>query len=519
MSSELFSRIKKPIFRNLIHTPQETIRYFKNGMNLGWSGFAAVGYPKVVPIALAEHVEKNKLQKQLAFNLFIGASVGVETEDRWAKNEMIITRWPFISGKNIAKAINSGQIDMGDTHLSHFAQGFEFGFYCPGDLDIGIIEASEITEDGGIVCTAAVGAAFEIIQRARHLIIEINIKLPNFRGMHDFVPNMKPPRRRPYLITRVDDRIGSDQILSFSPEKIIAIVESTMPDNGNVIANPTDDGKRIADHLMNFFEIQVKTGKMPKNLLPLQSGVGNIPNAVLGGFGKSNFKNLVAWTEVLQDGMLDLLASGKMSLASTCSLSLTNEGFKRFYDNFDEYAQKIVLRPQEITNSGEIIQRLGCISMNAAIEGDMYGHINSTLIEGSKMVHGIGGSGDFFRNAYLSIAHFPSTRASPKDPTGISCIVPMCSHVDHTEHDINILVTEQGLADLRQVSPRKRAKLIIETCAHPDFKQILLDYYNFAEKKCIASGRGHEPQILSKVFQMYQNLEEHGTMKIKNWNF
>jgi acetyl-CoA hydrolase len=71
---------------------EETVKYFKHGMNLGWSGFTPAGYPKAVPIAVADYVEKNNLQGKMRFNLFIGASVGPETEDRWASLDMIDRR-------------------------------------------------------------------------------------------------------------------------------------------------------------------------------------------------------------------------------------------------------------------------------------------------------------------------------------------------------------------------------------------------------------------------------------------
>ena len=98
--------------------------------------------------------------------------------------------------------------------------------------------------------------------------------------------------------------------------------------------------------------------------------------------------------------------------------------------------------------------------MNSMIEADIYGNINSTHLMGSSMMNGIGGSGDFARNGYLSFFVTPSVAKDGK----ISCIVPMCSHVDHTEHDTQIIVTEQGLADLRGLAPRQRAKVMIEKC-------------------------------------------------------
>jgi acetyl-CoA hydrolase len=156
--------------------------------------------------------------------------------------------------------------------------------------------------------------------------------------------------------------------------------------------------------------------------------------------------------------------------------------------------------------------------MNTPIEFDLYAHVNSSLVNGSRMLNGIGGSGEFMRNAYLSIMHTPSTRPSKVDPHGISCVVPMVPHVDHTEHDMDVLVTEQGLADLRGLAPKERAQRIIDKCVHPDYKPILQEYFSRASRECLARGSGHEPHMLYKVFNMQRSLEENGTMKIANWN-
>jgi len=114
--------------------------------------------------------------------------------------------------------------------------------------------------------------------------------------------------------------------------------------------------------------------------------------------------------------------------------------------------------------------------------------------------------------------HAPSARPTKGDPSGISSIVPMCSHVDHTEHDLDIFVTEQGLADVRGLCPRDRAKVIIEKCAHPDYKPILMDYLKAATDECLQSQSAHEPHMLEKVFKMHNNLKKNGTMKINSWD-
>src|SRR5476649_1082531 len=143
--------------------------------------------------------------------------------------------------------------------------------------------------------------------------------------------------------------------------------------------------------------------------------------------------------------MLELLKSGKMVSASATSFSLSPDALTELNADLARYKDRIILRPQEISNHPELIRRLGVIAMNGLIEADIYGNVNSTHIRGTSIMNGIGGSGDFARNAYLSIFMAPSLAAKAT----ISTIVPMVSHVDHTEHDTQVLVTDKGLADLR----------------------------------------------------------------------
>lgn len=96
-----------------------------------------------------------------------------------------------------------------------------------------------------------------------------------------------------------------------------------------------------------------------------------------------------------------------------------------------------------------MLRQLGVLSLNTALEIDIYGHVNSTHVCGQTMMNGIGGSGDFARNAYLSLLTCPSVAKGGR----ISTIVPMASHIDHNEHSVEIVVTEQGLADLRGLAP------------------------------------------------------------------
>ena len=169
----------------------------------------------------------------------------------------------------------------------------------------------------------------------------------------------------------------------------------------------------------------------------------------------------------------------------------------------DRYNERLILRPQEMSNHPELIRRLGIIAINTALEADIYGNVNSTHVMGTDMMNGIGGSGDFARNAYLSIF---ATKSMAKGGH-ISSIVPMVSHVDHTEHDVDILVTEVGLADLRGLAPRERAQVIVERCVALPYRDMMTDYIDEANRR-----GGHTPHLLEQAFAWHTRYRETGSM-------
>ena len=323
--------------------------------------------------------------------------------------------------------------------------------------------------------------------------------------MHDVYYDLViPPGRKPIPLTSPTDRIGSPYFVC-PPEKIVAIVETDSPDRNTPFSPPDQASTKIAQHILDFLGNEVKRGRLPHNLLPLQSGVGNIANAVLIGLKDGPFTDITSYTEVIQDGMLELIKAGKMTMASATAFSLSPKGIEELYSHMDDYRERIILRPEEISNNPEIIRRLGCLAMNGMIEADIYGNVNSTHVMGTSIMNGIGGSGDFARNAYISMFMTPSTAKGG----AISCIVPMVSHVDHTEHDVQVIVTEQGLADLRGLSPKQRAKQIIEKCAHPDYKPLLREYYRKAMELSPAK---HTPHMLEEVFSWHMHYLRTGKM-------
>jgi len=257
--TELLRRIRCTALHAKVTEAEHTIQLFRDGMYLGFSGFAG-GNPTVLPTLLADHVEHNGLRGKMRFNVYTGASIDIEIDNRWAELDMIDKRWPHQQGHAIQKAINGAQIDFGDRFLSLFAQDFGYGFYTmanAGKIDIGIIEASCITKDGGIVPTLAVGIVSEIVAWAEKLIIEINTTIPSLEGIHDCVGVTLPPHRNVLEIRRVDDRIGSTSI-ECDPRKIVAIVESRVEPVGRHLGPFDEKSGQMADHILEFLTSEVE---------------------------------------------------------------------------------------------------------------------------------------------------------------------------------------------------------------------------------------------------------------------
>lgn len=260
---------------------------------------------------------------------------------------------------------------------------------------------------------------------------------------------------------------------------------------------------RIGQNVANFLAGEMKAGRIPSSFLPIQSGVGNIANAVLGCLGENeDIPPFEMYTEVIQDAVVGLMKEGHCKFASGCSLTLSADAMAQVYSDIDFFRDKIVLRPQELSNNPEIVRRLGLITINTAIEADIFGNINSTHIMGKKMMNGIGGSGDFTRNAYLSIFTTPSTAKGGN----ISAFVPMVAHQDHSEHSVKVIISEYGVADLRGKSPMQRAQEIIENVVHPDYKQLLWDYVK-ATQGC------HTPECLNTALSFHIAFEKYGDMR------
>ena len=483
-------------------TAEEAAEMIKDGDTLGLSGFTAPGTPKFITEALAKKAERLHAEGQpFKVNIFTGASTSDHVDGVMSRANAINMRAPYQNVPDLRKRINAHDCHYFDRHLSEMAQEVRYGFY--GDIDYAIIEAADITEDGEIILGTGVGNVPTYAHLAKKIFIELNEVLPKqLYGMHDIVLLQDPPRRREIPIYAANDRIGSP-VLKVDPAKVVGIVRTKSYDGVKPFTAVDEVSKQIGANVVRFLISEYKSGRLPKEFLPLQSGVGNVANAVLYDLGESKeLPNFMMYTEVIQDAVLELMKKGKCTFASTCSMTFSDDTERDLFSNMDFFHDKILMRPAEISNNPEVIRRIGVIAMNTALEADIFGGVNSTHVLGTKMMNGIGGSGDFTRNAYLSIFSCPSVTKGG----AISNIVPMVAHADHSEHSVDILVTDQGIADLRHKDPVERALEIINNCAHPMYRPLLMDYLKMGKG-------GQTPHSLNAAFAFHNAFNETGDMR------
>jgi propionyl-CoA:succinyl-CoA transferase len=487
-------------------TPEDAAALIQDGQTIGFSGFTPAGSPKAIPRALAVRAKaEHAAGRAFQVGVLTGASTGPSLDGALAEAEAIRFRTPYQSDPLLRQQINAGKVRFVDMHLSVLPQNVRYGFL--GKVHWAVVEACDVTHGGGVVLSTAVGAAPTFLNQAERILIELNAAHPaSLLGMHDIFEPKDPPVREDIPIFRIADRIGSP-IALVDRRKVAGIVLTNEPDESTPFAPSTPATIRIGENVADFLVREMRAGRIPPQFLPLQSGVGDIANSVLAALGAHpDIPDFTMYTEVLQDSVVGLLETGRCRFASTSSLTLSPDVMRHVNANLDLFRQKVVMRPQEITNHPEVVRRLGIVSMNTAIEVDLGGNVNSTHVMGRQMMNGIGGSGDFTRNAYLSIFSCPSTAKGGK----ISTIVPLVSHMDHSEHSVQIVVTEQGVADLRGRDPEERAELIITNCAHPSFRDQLREYMRLVKE-------GHARQSLSLAFAMHRAFLRHGDMREIDW--
>ena len=476
-----------------------------DGDILGVSGFTLAGYPKAVPLALAARAEKlHAAGEKFQVTLYAGASTGDSCDGALARAGAMSLRMPYQSNPSLRKGINDGSIRYIDAHLGKMGYLVRTGAV-PAPT-VAVIEVSAILPDGRVCLSTSGGNSVCYLDMAPKIILELNTRLgDSCIGMHDDALPELPPHAKPLPVYSAGDRVGND-FVKIDTNKVIAIVENDAFDEVTPFVEPDEVSKNIGERILDFIRFEESHGRLPKGMA-YQSGVGKVANAVLCAMADDDrLGRIDLFTEVIQEAVLPLLKKGKLGVASGTALTLSQAAQQEFVQNASEWKKHFVLRQQEVSNSPDIIRRVGVISMNTALEADIFGNVNSSLVCGSAMMNGIGGAADFARHCALGFFLTPSVAKGG----AISSIVPYVSHVDHTEHDTQIFVTEQGLADLRGLPTEERARLIIKNCVHPDFKDEMTDFLEYGLRH--AKGL-HQPLPLDRAFEMHTRFLTTGSMK------
>lgn len=451
------------------------------------SGFGSVGDPKAVPRAIARAATAG--ERDPALTVVSGGSVGDPIDTALVEAEAIDRRYPFVATKAARGAVNDRSVAFADRGIAGLSDEVRFGRVA--DPDVAVIEAIAVGPDW-LIPSTSVGQTPGYVRAADELIVEVNAAQPlALARFHDVIVRDPPPDREHIALEQPGERIGGPTV-SFAPEKLRGVVRTDERDDPYEFREPTDADRAIATNLTEFLDRERDRDPVIGAAPTLQFGVGSLGNALMQALADSALADgqLRYFGEVIQDGLLDLLESGDLEAASATSLALSAAGQDRLFADPEGYAESVVLRPSELSNAPALIDRFGVVAVNSAIELDLYGHVNSTHIQGSRLVSGVGGSVDFNRNAHLTVVATPATAAGGE----ISTVVPMVTHADHTEHDVDAVVTEHGVADLRGLAPVERAETIIEVAA-PAVRGDLRRYLDRAR-----AGGGHLPQDLEAAF-------------------
>ncbi|GHV54359.1 acetyl-CoA hydrolase [Deltaproteobacteria bacterium] len=494
----LKDKVANPSLRKRIMPADEAASFIKNGMNVAMGGYTSCGYPKVIS---SELVARKKRGEELAIHLLTGSMVGPEIHEALGEAGVLSRFAPLITSKILAGQANAGEahyVEQPMNRLPRLLRGRAFG-----SLDVAVVEAVAVTREGYIVPSNSGGMIPNFLEAAKQVIVEVNTAQPEeLYGLHDIYLSEPPPAAKPIPILSAGHRIGKPYAL-VDPRKIAAIVASEIPDyvpeSRGTVAMP-----EITGHLLNFLELESRR-TMGGRLVPIQTGFGNLTNAILGAFGESNFRELEFFCGGVVAEHLALMMAGKTRTISTGSLQMGKYTIELLRKHPEIFREQVVIRSTDVANNGEVVARLGLIALNSGIEIDIYGNVNASHIMGSRVVNGLGGGANFAQNAGLSIVMLPSVSKNGD----ISAVVPMVSHHDIIEHDVDVVITENGVADLRGLDETERARSVIANCAHPEYRDRLARYLDTA----ILRYGGHHPIILEEALSWHQRLRDTGSMR------
>ena len=455
------------------------------------SGYTAAGAPRAVLTALAARGEAGEIQ---AIDLITAAQLPGELEDTLAAAGILRRRAPFTVSGLVRKKANAQELHYVEVPMAKMPRLVAGG--CFGTPDTAVIEVMGLGEDGRAIPTTSLGMNQLLCQTARQIIVEVNMAQPQFLcGIHDVYES---PTHTGAPLRSVCERIGTP-FLQLDLDKVKAVVISEEPDSAAAPATPSDTEVRICGNLLRFLAQAFPGEYLP----PIQTGIGSLSRAILTQLQSSGYKDLEFFCGALQSEMVDLLAQGKAAFLSGGSIQLDPKTIAQLQAFGPDLKKRLVLRSMEVCNGTAAAGSVGILALNTGIEMDMFGNVNSSHICGTKLVNGIGGGAAFASSARLSVMLMPAARKGGS----ISCFVPCTPHVDIVHHDVDVVISEFGIADLRGQDDVECAQLIIENCAHPSYRASLEAILEHSLSK-----GGHHPLSLADGFALHEHFQAYGTM-------
>jgi len=443
-------------------------RFVPDRGSIAFSCMGGTSLAKEVPDALARSADAGR---RYDLTLLTGGATTTRFETAMARVG-VRRRYPYLS-EAARKAVNDGSVEFFDCRIGEFPELVREGAFTGGrPIDVAVVEATSIDERGRLVPGLAVDALPAFVDGSRHVIVELNEAKPDLKGLHD-IYRVRPGV--PLPIRDVRDRIGRPYV-SVPASKVVAIVESQREDEpSGAYSRPSPTDSRIAERIATFLEGELKRDAWGGRFA-LQLGAGPLAAALMEVLP---FRGADVWTEGIPLRWIAILGEQVRGISTTSMYQLPGDGpaLDELSERLDSVLKHVVLRPYDVTNSLEVIARLNVVTIQQAIEVDLFSGANASHV-GRNAHNGVGGSPDFTRAARLVVVAMPSTAAGDR----YSRIVPLLASADIPRQDVDVLVTEQGIADLRVLSPRERAEAIIDRCSHPRFRDDLWAYYRKAKE-------------------------------------
>nr|WP_207755278.1 acetyl-CoA hydrolase/transferase family protein [Clostridium pascui] len=422
----------KEVYNSKLVSAKEAVSKIKSGNRLVTGH--AVGEPSILineMVANKESYENVEIVHMVAMGKAEYAQPGME---KYFKHNSI-----FVGGTT-RDAVSSGRGDFTPCFFSEVPKMFKQG-YLP--VDVALIQVSPPDEHG--YCSFGVSNDYTkpAAECAKTIIAEVNDQMPRTMG-DSFIH-----------VSEIDYMVEvSHPVIELKPPKI-SDVEKAIGEN---CAALVEDGST------------------------LQLGIGAIPDAVL--LFLKDKKDLGIHSEMISDGVVELVETGvitnKQKTIHPGKIVVTFlMGTKRLYDFVNNNPMVEMYSVDYVNNPCVIMQNNKMVSINSCVQVDFMGQVASESV-GLMQISGVGGQVDFVRGANMckngkSIMAMPSTAAKGK----VSKIVPLLDEgaaVTTSRNDVDYVVTEYGIAQLKGKSLKDRARALI-SIAHPNFRPGLIEEF------------------------------------------